>query len=126
MIKSIMKKSDIHEPIDVGDLLIYNFISNKVTKATIEKLESTDSNQVIGVCIANNENSITYSNQGAVIVNVCGLVCLGDKLTLSDIPGKATAIKYVQDTTKFGIRGIGKVIELFNDYSKAKVLLDIE
>ena len=40
--------------------------------------------------------------------------------------GIAKAIRYSQDETKFRYRHIGKVIELYNQYDRVKVLLDIE
>lgn len=60
-------------------------------------------------------------------VNVKGLICLGDKLKASEVPGKAEAIKYdILDERQFGIRCIGKVVEIYEDDTKVKVLLDLE
>lgn len=71
-------------------------------------------------------NTIVVANKGMVDVNVTGLFCIGDKLTSSDIPGKARAIRYKQDETQFNIRSIGKVIELYRTPYVTRVLLDVE
>lgn len=123
---NISKKYDENESIIPGDLLMYEFNSHNVTKAIRHKKDITDSNRVIGVCTNVNGMDIIYTNSGIADVNVTGLVCLGDKLVLSELPGKAVALKYKEDSTIFGKRSIGKIIELYNDYNKVKVLLDIE
>lgn len=127
MSRYIAEKYDENENINVGDILMYAANTDCVTKARYKRNESVDSNKIIGICIAiNDTKTITYTNCGIVDVNVKGLVCLGDKLTISEYPGIAIAIKYTQDDTIFGIKGIGKVIGLYNTYSKVKVMLDIE
>lgn len=84
-------------------------------------------NQLYGICTGVDNNKIYVENKGILDVNVTGLTCIGDKLTTCSIPGKAQAIRYSnQDETTFGKRSIGKVVGLYNDYSKVKVLLDIE
>ena len=67
-------------------------------------------------------------NKGIIDVNVKGIICLGDKLTIgNEEKGKAVAIRYDRlDEKQFGIRSIGKVIGLYEVYNKAQVLLDIE
>lgn len=82
--------------------------------------------KLYGICIKIENNLIYVSNRGIYDVNTEGIICIGDKLTTSEIPGKARAIRYDQDERQFNIRSIGKVIELYNVYNKAKVLLDIE
>jgi hypothetical protein len=126
MNKNILEKYDIDEPIQVGDLISYEPETDKVTRARVKHWKEASINKVIGVCTAVNDNMITYTNQGLVDVRVKGLICIGDRLTASDEFGIAVAIKYDQDETKFRIRHLGKVVELYNDYSIAKVLLDIE
>lgn len=126
MSKQIAEKANINEPIQVGDILMYDRMTNNVTRAKYIKNDVVDSNNVIGVCVSVNDMQVTYSNSGIVKVNVTGLVCLGDKLTISETPGKAIALKYEQNITQFGHRCIGKVIKLYNDYYVADVLLDIE
>ena len=124
--KKIAKKANINEQIQVGDLLMYDRMADNVTRARYKKIDVIDSNCVIGVCVDVNDSYVTYINNGIAKVNVLGLVCLGDKLTISEDPGKAVALKYEQNITQFGKRCIGKVIELYNDYSIANVMLDIE
>ena len=83
--------------------------------------------KLYGVCNKIENNYVYVQNSGIIDVNVTGIICLGDKLTLSNIPGKAEAIKYDPlDEKIFNIKSIGKVIGIYNVYDKAKVLLDIE
>ena len=95
--------------------------SNKVYKSCNYKKD-----RIIGVCTNVNNNEITISNSGCVDVNIIGIACIGDKVTCSDIPGKGVAIRYDQDETIFNIRSIGKIIGLYDNYDKVKILLDIE
>ena len=129
------KKYDEYEEINIGDVLALYVdydeenhcfdTSDKVIKAYNHIL--FPQTMVIGVCTGINNNTVTVQNTGICDINVTGIICLGDKLQASDKPGYASAIKYVeQDETIFGIRSIGKVISLYRDYSKAKILLDIE
>lgn len=120
------KKYNNDEPILKGDLVSYIPDTDKVTRASIKHWKDYDINKVIGICINTNDNEIIIASTGLVDVNVMGLVCLGDKLTVCDKPGIAKAIKYNQDETKFRYRHIGKVIELYNNYNVVKVMLDIE
>ena len=78
------------------------------------------------MCVKIENNQVYVANSGIVDVNVEGITCIGDKLTASNTPGKARSIKYTQDETIFGIREIGKVINLYNDYSKVQVLINIK
>ena len=126
MIDNQLEKYDKSEEINVGDLLTYAPHTNKVTRAVCRKWKEVDTVDVIGVCTNINDNKISFSNNGIVDVNVKGLICLGDELMVSDSFGIAKAIKYEQDETKFKFRHIGKVVGLYNDYKKVKVLLDIE
>lgn len=125
MVKSL-EKYDIEESINVGDLISYWPETNKVTKAIVRHWKDHEQNKVVGVCTKVEDNIITFINHGPAIVNVKGLVCLGDRLTASDVAGIARAIKYEQDETKFRIRHLGKVIELYDRYDIVKVMLDIE
>lgn len=61
---------------------------------------------------------------GEALVNICGFVQLGDRLTISKHAGKAKAIDYI-DNDYFKSRSIGKVIKFINK-TQVKVLLDIE
>lgn len=83
--------------------------------------------KLYGVCNKIENNYIYVQNTGIIDVNVTGIICLGDKLTLSNIPGKVEAIRYDPlDEKVFRLKSIGKVIGIYNVYDKAKVLLDIE
>ena len=54
-------------------------------------------------------------------------MCLGDKVKVSEVPGKAEAIRYDKlDERQFGIRSVGKVIKLYETYDKVQILIDIE
>lgn len=80
-----------------------------------------------GICTKIEDSTIYVQNTGISEVNTIGIICIGDKLTTSETKGTAVAIKYSnQDETTFGIKSIGKVIQVYNNYNKAKVILDIE
>lgn len=126
MTKNSLEKYDVNEPIQVGDLISYWPETNKVTRTRVRHWKEADQNKVIGICVETDGNLITFVNQGLVDVNVKGLICVGDRLTASDEPGIAEAIKYEQDESRFRIRHLGKVVGLYNRYNIAKVLIDIE
>ena len=73
----------------------------------------------------NQREVIEVAYAGEQAVNVCGFVDIGDKLGISDHPGKAKAIDYY-DRDYFVVRSIGKVIKFLKDKEQVKVLLDIE
>lgn len=82
---------------------------------------------LFGICTKIENNSVYVATCGIVDVNVQGLVCVGDKLTVSPTPGKAEAIKYeVHEEKQFGTRSIGKVINLYKQWNRCKMLIDIE
>lgn len=82
---------------------------------------------LFGICTKIENNSVYVATCGIVDVNVQGLVCVGDKLTVSPIPGKAEAIKYeVLEEKQFGTRCVGKVIDLYKQWDKCRMLIDIE
>lgn len=112
------------EIINIGDIISLDPISNCV-KLSFNTFKKKDE-QVIGICRKIENNLIYVANKGIIDVNVEGLICIGDKLTTSEVKGKARAIKYDQDETQFTVRSIGKVIGLYDNYDKAQVLLDIE
>lgn len=63
---------------------------------------------------------------GEQVVNICGYSHIGDKLCISNIPGKAKALD-VLDDNPIMIRSIGKIIGYVDEEkTQAKVLLDIE
>lgn len=118
----------------LGDLISLIPVSNKVVKSCNRGNKKDE--MVIGICIedknkhnhkCDDKNKIVITDTGVVDVNVTGLVCLGDKLTASNIPGKAKAIRYERlDENQYNIRSIGKVIGVYDTYDKVKVMLDIE
>lgn len=119
------KKLDEFENICTGDIVSYVNVVGKVALSKNTDYQSLD-RRVLGICIAVDGDTITVTNHGILDVNVDGIICIGDRLTIGDIPGKAVAIKYEEDSEKYDFRNIGKVLSLYNNYNKAKVLLDIE
>lgn len=111
------------EDIQVGDLIELNDEKDKVYLSRYRCKWNT--NNIIGICTKVEDNIITIMNSGICDVNVTGIICIGDKLTLSKKPGKLKALQYEQNTTIFTIPSIGKVIGLYKQYNKAKVLLNI-
>lgn len=114
----------INEDIQTGDLIAIDEISGNACKATLCNKKS-----IIGVCadIFPDTDEILVCNEGIIDVNVTGIVCLGDHLTISDKEGRAEAINYdIQEEKQFDVRSIGKVIRLGDIYSKATTLLNIK
>lgn len=66
---------------------------------------------------------VAYSGEHAV--NICGFVDLGDRLCISQHPGKAKSKDYM-DEEYFKARSIGKVIQFTSDPNRVKALIDIE
>lgn len=119
-------KQNEFEKFKVGDLVSFIPNTSLVTKSITRHYKHQDK-LVVGVCIADNKDTVDVVSEGIVDVNVTGIICIGDRLTTSSISGKARAIKNDNDEIRvFDIRPIGKVIGLYNDYSVAKVLLGIE
>ena len=113
------------EDIKIGDVISLVPISNTVTRSK-NKLREKDE-MIIGICSKVDRKYVYVKMKGIIDVNVTGIVCIGDKLSSSDIPGLAKAIKYERIEEKtFNIASIGKVIGLYKTYDKVKVLLDIE
>lgn len=117
------EKLNTNENIQVGDIVQIDPTTRKITRAVNKRKHSMI---IIGVCVKIENNTIFVANKGIVDVNVTGMIGIGSKLTSSMEPGKAKIIKHKEDETIFNIRSIGKVIGLYKDYNKAKVLLDIE
>lgn len=108
--------------IKLGDLVTLNNITGEVELATLK-----DSKRIYGVCAdIMSDDEIIVANEGIVDVNVVGIICLGDHLTISSTDGKAEAIKVLQEEDIYDTRSIGKVVGLYDIYSKAKVLLNIK
>lgn len=108
--------------ISIGDLVAIDQISNKAHRARIK-----DKEKVIGICAdIYDDNEILICDEGIIDVNTTGIICLGDHLKLSPNSGKAEAIPEIQEEDLFDVRSIGKVIGLYDVYSKARVLLNIK
>lgn len=119
-------KYDAYEKIDVGDLVSIVPNTSFITRSCTRDYKNQDK-FVIGICIKDNGNTVDIVDEGILDINVSGITCIGDRLTTSKISGKARAIRNDNDEIRvFGIKPIGKVIGLYNDYSKVKVLLGIE
>lgn len=119
-------KHNEFEKFSVGDLVSFVPNTSLVTKSVTKHYKHQD-RLVIGICVMDNGKSVDIIDEGIVDINVTGLICIGDRLTTSNIAGKAKAIRNDNDEIRiFKIKPIGKVIGLYNDYSIAKVLLDIE
>lgn len=112
-----------YDDLQAGDLVALDQISN-----TVHKANQKDKKEVVGVCVETypETNEALICNEGMVDVNVIGIICLGDHLRLSHVNGKADAINTIQEEDIFGVRSIGKVVGLYDIYSKAKVLLNIK
>ena len=114
------------EKFEVGDLVSFFPDTSLVTKSITRHYKHQDK-MCIGICQIDNGKTISIVDEGIVNINVTGIICIGDRLTTSKIAGKAKAIRNDNDEIRiFDIRPIGKVIGLYDDYSKAKVLLGIE
>lgn len=59
-------------------------------------------------------------------VNVVGPIKIGDRLVISNIPGKARAYSYLEDLSYIDLRTIGKVIQFTDNKDQVVALLDIE
>lgn len=117
-------KYKTEEDIQIGDLIVMDQVSNLVHKATM-----LDRKKVIGVCadVFPDTEEVLICNQGVIDVNVTGIICLGDHIGVSQKPGKAEAINYeIQEERQFDVRSVGKVVGLYDVYSKARVLLNIK
>lgn len=120
------KKFNKDEIFEKGDLVSFFANTELVVRSVNRNYKKPDS-LVIGICVQDQEDKVEIQDDGIVDVNVEGLICVGDILTTGDTPGKAVAIKYNdQDVTIFNFKKIGKVINVYNDYNKALVMLNIK
>lgn len=116
-------KYDKNEIINEGDIIAIVLDTDTVTKAS--KLN----NIVIGICNKDCtcNGTVVVKSQGICDVNCEGIICIGDKLTISDTPGKCVAIRYDKlEERQFGMKSIGKCIGFYTTYDRVKALLDIE
>lgn len=109
------------ENINIGDLVSLDALTNRIYKSNMHKKD-----RILGVCVKIDNEKFYINSKGVADVNIIRAAFLGDKLKLSDIPGKAEAIKYNQLENMLNIRSIGKVIGIYETYDYVKVLLDIE
>lgn len=110
------------------DIDIDGGIAKDTTKEPVDGGGATSKPEYIvlegGIGQQNMREYVRLAYAGEVVVNVCGFVQLGDRLTISEHAGKAKAIDYI-DNDYFRLRSIGKVIKYINP-KQVKVLLDIE
>ena len=102
--------------------------SDDIERIIIENNSEVHTEVIIidgGSSTQNKRELIKLAYSGEFPVNVCGYVDLGDKLTISNHPGKAKAIDYT-NRDYFKARTIGKCIKYTNNANQVKVLLDIE
>ena len=76
------KKLYEEENIEVGDIISLDPIANRV-KLSFNRINKKDE-QVIGICEKIENNMIYVANIGIIDVNVEGIICIGDKLTISN------------------------------------------
>lgn len=136
--------SNSHYPYDVNNKLIIGICSKSDNDSPLQlqidggsskelersKLDGGDSLRPKAIVIyggdsnINSREIIEIEYAGECVVNLCGPSHIGDKLCISNLPGKAKTMDY------FGIervRSIGKIIKYQNEEkTKAMVLLDIE
>ena len=121
--KNTYIKYNEEENFDIGDLV--SLKDGKVIRSYQNYNKKPDKN-IIGVCIAVRDNVIEVQQSGICIINIIGAYGISSMITASEVPGKGRALKYEQEKRIWNIRSIGKVIEIYNDEHKAKVLLDLE
>lgn len=68
---------------------------------------------------------IRIAYTGRQLVNVCGYVNIGDKLCISETPGRAKSKDFLDEEYYYS-RTIGKVIKFTNNNKQVIALLDIE
>ena len=118
------KKEDTKEQIVPGDLI--SITENGTVKRSYQNHNKKPDTRIIGVCVRVNSDEVDVENSGIVDINIEGMSGLGDMITASEIPGKGRVLKYIQEQRQFNIRSIGKVIGLYNNRKKVKILLNIE
>ena len=112
-----------NEDIQIGDLI--SLKDNKAIRSIFVCNKRPDKN-IVGICTNIHSNEIEVTTQGIVNINVIGSVAIGDEIGASEIPGKGRSIKYIQEKDMFNIRSVGKVIYLYKDLTKARILLNVE
>ena len=112
-----------NEDIQIGDLI--SLKDNKAIRSIFVWNKKPDKN-MIGVCTNIHNDEIEVATQGIADINVIGSIAIGDEIGASEIPGKGRSIKYIQEKDMFNIRSIGKVIYLYKDLSKARIMLNVE
>ena len=116
-------KYDINESIEIGDLV--SLKDDKVIRSYQNYNKKPDI-KIIGVCKDVRNDLVLVQQSGICIINIVGAYGISSMVTASEIPGKGRALKYEQEKRMFNLRSVGKVIEIYNDEHKAKILLDLE
>ena len=102
--------------------------SNTIDRQELNGGDSTSTQTIIiygGNSTQNPREIIQVAYTGEQMVNLCGPVHIGDRLCISNQPGKAMSKDYLGQEF-YDLRSIGKVIRLDKQNKQAKVLLDIE
>lgn len=118
--------------IDSNNVVKPNIVIDGGQSSDTERVELSSNSENVDLIYLEGGNSeqnpreliqVVYS--GECLVNVTGYVDLGDRLGISNDPGKAKSIDYT-DRHYFIERSIGKVIKYTNTKEQVKILLDIE
>lgn len=102
--------------------------SNTIERQDFSGGDSSDVQTIViygGDSSQNPREVIQVAYTGEQMVNVYGRMRIGDRLCISNQPGKAMSKDYLRQEF-YDLRSIGKVIRLDKQNSQAKVLLDIE
>lgn len=82
---SSIYKLEENEQVSIGDTMAFDLLTSTVHKATLD--DAKDVKKIVGVCVEiYSPDEILVCDNGLVDVNVNGIVCLGDHLTISEIP----------------------------------------
>jgi len=117
-------KNDSQEDIEVGDLI--SITPDGTVTRSYQYYNKKPDTTIIGIATKVNKKQVEVEDSGIVDVNIIGSIGVGERVTASKIPGKGATLKYTQEQKIWNIRSIGKVIGLYNDRYKVKVLLNIE
>ena len=91
------KKLYEEENIEVGDIISLDPIANRV-KLSFNRINKKDE-QIIGICEKIENNMIYVANTGIIDVNVEGIICIGDKLTISNSNGSVGTLNVISITS---------------------------
>lgn len=117
-----------NKPVDDTDSINGGTSDNTIEDVIQGGTASSSSEEIIDG--NNNETETSSAVEIGVtdhqLVNIAYPVKLGDKLVISNIPGKARSYNYLEDKSYLELRTIGKVIKLTENENQVIALLDIE